>query len=246
MIKLRDILNEEFPKNKFVQLSKQDIETNKQVILDLIANAYKPAGGNPEFKVADDVLKSDINIWIAADIDKDPEIDIAIGSKKKPAGIKVSTMGQDGEPDAKKQAIQKMSSLLSKKGYYAEVSPDLARKFNLDPIEDQEIVKKVVAKPDIEFQANGLYTRKIDGIMRTKVLIGHPLVVGEAYKPMSRSKVMKMRRARRKPKTGKRKAQLRKARLKYRRKKSVIRRKSQQRKRRFGSKIKAAAKRRNL
>lgn len=246
MIKLQDILKEEFPKNKFIQLSKKDIELNKQVILDLIANAYGPAGGNPEFQVPDDVLKSDVNIWIAADIDKDPELDIAIGSKKKPAGVKITTMGQDGEPEARKQAIQKVATLLNKNGYYAEVSPDLARKFNLDPIEDQELVKRVVGKPDIEFQANGLYSRKIDGIMRTKVLVGRPLGMDEGYKPMSRSKVMKMRRARRKPKSGKRKAQLRKARLKYKKKKSIIRRKSQQRKRRFGSKIKAAAKRRNL
>jgi hypothetical protein len=125
------------------------------------------------------------------------------------------------------------------------MSPDLAQKFHLKPIEDERIIKSVIAKDDIKYTGNGLYTRTIDGITRTKVLVGEPYMT-EAYKPMSRSKVMRMKKARKKAKSAKKRVQLRKARLKYRKKKSIIRRKSQQRKRRLGKRPAMAAKRRNL
>ena len=233
------------PKNKYIELDKSQLQAHKDILYDLISASYKSKGGNPEFNVSDDIIKSDINIWYAADIDKDPEIDVTIGAKKKAAGTKVAVMGQDGSPEAKKSVVTKMTQLLKKRGYYAELSPDLAQKFNVDIITDEDIIKKVLQKDDIKFTGNGHYSRSIDGITRTKVLVGQPIVT-EAYKPMSRSKVIHMRRARKKAKTGKRKAQLRKARLKYKKKKSIVRRKSQQRKRKLGARIKRAAARRNL
>jgi len=248
MIKLKKLLEADskpLPKNKYVELSKQELDIYKEVLYNLISASYKSKGGNPEFNVSDDIIKSDINIWYGADIDKDPEIDVTIGAKKKPAGTKVTVMGQDGTPAAKSSLINKVSQLLMKRGYYAELSPDLAQKFNMDVITDEDTIRKVLQKDDIKFTDKGHYTRSIDGITRTKVLVGQPIVT-EAYKPMSRSKVIHMKRARKKAKTGKKKAQLRKARLKYRKKKSIVRRKSQQRKRRLGARIKRAAARRNL
>jgi len=249
MIKLKDILKEAdakpIPKNKYVELDKNQLKQHAQTIFDLITASYKAKGGNPAIRNTSDIVSGDISIWYAADVDKDPDVDTAIGVKKKPAGFKLTTMGQDGSSIAKKSVVDKASQLLHKRGFYAEMSPDLAQKFHLDPIEDENVIRSVVSKEDIKFTGNGLYTRSIDGVTRTKVLVGQPYVT-EAYKPMSRSKVMKLKRARQKPKSAKRRAQLRKGRLKYKKKKSVIRRKSQQRKRRLGKRIKAAAKRRNL
>lgn len=249
MIKLKNILKEEdskpIPKNKYVELDKNQLKQHAQTIFDLITASYKSKGGNPAITSNLDIIRGDINIWYAADVDKDPEVDTAIGVKKKPAGFKLTTMGQDGSSVAKKSVVDKASQLLRKRGFYAEMSPDLAQKFQLNPIEDENVIKSVVDKKDIKFTGNGLYTRSIDGVTRTKVLVGQPYVT-EAYKPMSRSKVIKLKRARKKPKSAKRRAQLRKGRIKYKKKKSVIRRKSQQRKRRLGKRIKAAVKRRNL
>ena len=249
MIKLKNILKEAeakpIPKNKYVELDRDQLNTHAQTIFDIISASYKSKGGNPAIGSVSDITSGDINIWYAADVDKEPDVDTAIGIKKKPAGFKLTTMGQDGSSAAKKSVIDKTSQLLNKRGFYAELSPDMAEKFNVKPIEDEDIIRTVVAKNDIKFTGNGLYTRSIDGVTRTKVLVGHPYVT-ESYKPMSRSKVMKLKRARKKPKSAKKRAQLRKARLKYKRKKSIVRRKSQQRKRRLGKRIKAAAKRRNL
>ena len=249
MIKLKDILNEAepkpIPKNKYVELDKDQLKQHAQTIFDIITASYKSKGGNPAIGSTADITGGDISVWYAADIDKDPELDATIGVKKKPAGFKLTTMGQDGSPVAKKSVMDKASQLLHKRGFYAEMSPELAQKFHLEPIEDENAIKSVVAKEDIKFTGNGLYTRTIDGVTRTKVLVGQPYV-SEAYKPMSRSNVMKMKRARKKAKSAKRRAQLRKGRIKYKKKKSVIRRKSQQRKRKLGKRIKAAAKRRNL
>lgn len=249
MIKLKKLLETDIkplPKNKYVELSKQELDSYKEILYNLISSSYKSKGGNPEFNPSDDIIKSDINIWYAADIDKDPEIDVTVGAKKKEAGTKISVMGQDGTPAAKKSAITKVSQLLMKRGYYAELSPDLAEKFGLQPITDEDIIRDVLHKNDIKFTGNGHYMRSIDGITRTKVLVGQPIYTTEAYKPMSRSQVIHMKRARKKAKTAKRKKQLRKARLKYRKKKSIVKRKSQQRKRKLGARIKRAAARRNL
>jgi hypothetical protein len=249
MIKLRDILKEfdakPIPKNKYVELDKAQLKQHAQTIFDIITASYKSKGGNPSIGNVNDITSGDISIWHAADVDADPDVDTAIGLKKKPAGFKLTTLGQDGSAVAKKSVTDKVSQLLHTRGFYAELSPDMAQKFHLEPIEDEESIKSVIAKDDIKFTGNGLYTRTIDGQLRTKVLVGEPHIT-EAYKPMGRSKVMRMKRARKKAKTGKKKFQLRKARLKYKKKKSVIRRKSQQRKRKLGSRIKAAAKRRNL
>lgn len=248
MIKLKKLLETDIkplPKNKYVELSKQELDTYKEILYNLISSSYKSKGGNPEFNASDDIIKSDINIWYAADIDKDPEVDVTIGAKKKDAGTKISVMGQDGTPAAKKSATTKVSQLLMQRGYYAELSPDLAQKFGIEIITDEDIIRNVLQKDDIKFTGNGHYSRSIDGITRTKVLVGQPIVT-EGYKPMSRSQVIHMKRARKKAKTAKRKKQLRKARLKYRKKKSIVKRKSQQRKRKLGARIKRAAKRRNL
>jgi len=248
MIKLKNILFEDakpVPKNKYVELDKEQLKQHAQEIFDIITASYKSKGGNPAFGNVADVTGNEISVWYAADIDKEPDVDTAIGVKKKPAGFKLTAMGQDGTPAAKKSLIDKASQLLHTRGFYAELSPDLAQKFHIEPITDEDEIKSVINKNDIKFTGNGLYTRTIDGQLRTKVLVGQPYVT-EAYKPMSRSRVMHMKRARKKAKTGKKKMQLRKARLKYKKKKSVIRRKSQQRKRKLGSRIKAASKRRNL
>jgi hypothetical protein len=249
MIKLKNILQEveakPIPKNKYVELDKEQLKKHAQEIFDMITASYKSKGGNPAFGNVADVMGTEISVWYAADVDNEPDADTAIGVKKKPAGFKLTAMGQDGTPPAKKSLINKVSQLLRTRGFYSELSPDMAEKFNLEPIEDEDVIKSVIAKDDIKFTGNGLYTRTIDGQLRTKVLVGEPHIT-EAYKPMSRSKVMRMKRARKKAKTGKKKFQLRKARLKYKKKKSIIRRKSQQRKRKLGSRIKAAAKRRNI
>ena len=174
MIKLKQLILESFPKHKYIRLSQSDINTYKEELFDLIFGAYKSKGGYSGLKNANDIANGDIDVWYAADIDTDPELDVTVGGKQKSHGTKLVVMGQDGSPEAKRGAIEKMKQLLRKRGFYSEMDMELAQKFNAPIIKDEEMIRSIIEKPDIKFMGNGIYTRNIDGIQRTKVLVGMP------------------------------------------------------------------------
>lgn len=178
MIKLKSLLPEAFAdtyeKNKWIQLPKDVVKTYADEIIDLIVNAYTAKGGNFEFKNADDIKKSELDFWVANDIDTDPEMDAVIGGKNTPAGTKMTVFGQDGSSAAKKIGMIKMTDYMKKRGFYAEVDIDLAAKLGVDYIKDEALIRKVLNK-DIKMNADGSYDRKLtDGPVKTKVLIGIP------------------------------------------------------------------------
>lgn len=180
MIKLKSLLPEsftdEFGKNKWAQLSKDVVKTYADELVDLIVGAYAAKGGNFEFRNADDIKKSDLNFWIANDVDADPEADTVLAGKQTSAGTKVTVFGQDGSSTAKKTGIVKMIALMKTRGFYAEVDPDLATKMGLDFIKDEAQIRKVLNK-DIKMNPDGSYDRQITGgPVKTKVLIGIPKV----------------------------------------------------------------------
>jgi len=193
MIKLKDILfgsitqaqlkfplpeafADTYEKNKWIQLPKDVVKTYADEIIDIIVSAYTAKGGNFEFKNADDIKKSELDFWIANDIDVDPEIDAIIGGKTTPAGIKMTVFGQDGSSAAKKVGMIKMIDYMKKRGFYAEVDIDLAAKLGVDYIKDEALIRKVLNK-DIKMNVDGSYSRKLtDGPVKTKVLIGIPKV----------------------------------------------------------------------
>lgn len=180
MIKLKKLLPEsfadQFDKNKWIQLPKDAVKTYADEIVDLIVGAYAAKGGNFEFKNAEDIKKSDLDFWIANDIDVDPEMDTVLGGKKTPAGTKMTVFGQDGSSAAKKVGIVRMISLMKTRGFYAEVDKDLAAKMSLDYIKDEAEIRKVLNK-DIKMNPDGSYDRKLTmGPVKTKVLIGIPKV----------------------------------------------------------------------
>jgi hypothetical protein len=174
MIKLKQILLEGFPKYKYIRLSQSDINTYKEELFDLISGAYKSKGGYSGLQNANDIANGEINVWYAADIDKDPNLDITLGGKEKSHGTKLVVVGQDGSPEAKKYIVNKMKQLLRKRGFYSEMDLELAQKFNAPIIKDEELIKAIIQKTDIKFTGDGKYTRNIDGIPRTKVLVGMP------------------------------------------------------------------------
>ncbi len=180
MIKLKSLLPEAFAdtyeKNKWIQLPKDVVKTYADEMIDLIVSAYTAKGGNFEFKNADDIKKSDLDFWIANDIDADPEMDAVIGGKRTPAGTKMTVFGQDGSSAAKRVGMTKMTDYMKERGFYAEVDIDLAAKLGVDYIKDEALIRKVLNK-DIKMNADGSYNRKLtDGPVKTKVLIGIPKV----------------------------------------------------------------------
>jgi len=182
MIKLIDILNEAFAdkygKDKYVELGTKDIRDFADNIYDLIATAYRDSGGHFEFQSGQDVINSDLNYWIATDIDQDPDADITIGGKRTNYGTKVTTMGQDGERLSKKSAITKLVNMMKTRGFYAEMDEDLANKLGLSIITDEDIIRKVMSGKELEFTGNGRFKRGISAIgkVKEKVLVGIPKV----------------------------------------------------------------------
>jgi hypothetical protein len=163
-----------FPKNLYVNLNHKDLEEYEDEIFDLIQNAYAQKGGNLEIRKPHDLDHTDLDYWVAMDMDSDPYADIALGGKNKPYGTKITVIAQDGGKEAKHETVRKMIELMKTRGFYAELDMDLANKFGLKPIEDEKEIKKVIGKPDIEYIGRGIYTRSIAGHKKEKVLVGIP------------------------------------------------------------------------
>ena len=170
---LKEAFADKYPKNKFIELTKNDVKEYVKDIFDLISNAYKDKGGNLEIKTPSDILKSDVNFWIANDVDEDPDVDLALGGKTTKHGTKMTMMGQDGSREAKKESILKMIDLMKTRGFYAEVDMDLAQKFGLNHIRDEKTIRNVLNK-EIIMKSDGSYDRIIAGDYHTKVLVGVP------------------------------------------------------------------------
>lgn len=182
MIKLRSIIEsfaDDYQKNGWVGLPDSAVKKYSGELADLIVQAYATKGGNFEIQSGDDLKNSDLKYWLATDIDSDPNPDATVGGKPTKYGTKITIMGQDGGPAAKKSVITKTIELMKKRGFYAELDPDLAQKFGMQPIKDQELVRQVLAGKELEFNADGSYQRPISaaGKVKTKVLVGIPKLI---------------------------------------------------------------------
>jgi len=180
MIKLKSLIPEAYAdvygKNQWIQLKKDEVRAYSDEIISLIVGAYATKGGNYEFANAEDIKKSDLDFWVANDIDVDPEIDSVLGGKTTPAGTKMTVMGQDGSGTAKRVGITRMIELMKTRGFYAELDKDLATKLSLPMIEDEATIRKVINK-DLKMNPDGSYDRQITGgPVKTKVLVGIPKV----------------------------------------------------------------------
>jgi len=165
--------SDRYPKNEYIQLSNEDIDDFKEDIFNIINSSYAYIGGHIEFQKPDDIVNSDLNFWIGADIDEDPEVDTIIGGKKTNFGTKLTASAQDGSRNAKISVMKKMAELLNTKGFYAETNLDLALKRGTDWEKDENIIRKVVGKSDIVMNEDGSYTRSIGGHPHRKVLVGY-------------------------------------------------------------------------
>ena len=164
---------DKYGKNKYIQITSSDISDYKEIFFNLIKTAYADKGGNFEISNPNDLVASGLNFWIANDMDSDPDADVAIGGKQTPHGTKITVMGQDGTREAKKDIIHKIIQLMNTKGFYIELDPQLADKFNLQPIADEKIIRHVLNK-EISYNDDGTYERLLGGHMHTKVLVGKP------------------------------------------------------------------------
>ena len=171
---IRESYADDYPKNKYIELDSSDVLKYADNIINLITGAYSKKGGHHDFKNPGDLRKSDVNYWITNDIDNDPEIDIALGGKKTSHGIKMTVGGQDGSDDAKKIFFEKMMELMKKRGFYAEMDINLAQRMNLEPIENEDLVRDILSSKQIKWNGDGSYERLIGDKIKTKIMVGVP------------------------------------------------------------------------
>ena len=178
-LKNNPLLQEEFPKDKWVGLDDKEKVKYANDIFDLINTAYAPIGGNINYKSAADVLGAEGDAdYEVINIDDDPEPDALSAYKKQPAGNKLAAIGHDGSPQAKSKIINHYADLLKKKGYYLEVSgklKDILLTKGAPVVTDPEIIKKVLKGKEVKMNDDGTYERYLAGELRTKTLLGNPI-----------------------------------------------------------------------
>ena len=186
MIKLMDLLEEKYPKGKYIPLDAEEKKEAQQNLYDLISNAYSSIGGHVKFQSPSDIVDPEFDYWRAADLDDDPELDVVYFGKYANMGKKFSGIGHDGKRDNVKNLLIRASSQFKKPGNYIEVSGDAFNSFvgrgGVPTIDDEATVRAILKGKDIEWhgehptgkhEGNGWYTRTIGGQKLTKTLAGN-------------------------------------------------------------------------
>jgi len=186
MIKLVDLLLEDFPKGQYVPLGDEEKKQAQQDLFDLIDNAYASIGGHVKFKKPSDVMDPELEFWKAADIDDDPELDVVYFGKKTPFGTKHTGIGHDGDRGNIKNLLIRKSSELKSPGNYVEVSGAAYKVFvdrgGVPVIDNEEKVRAILKGKELEWHGehpegkqpgNGWYTRTIGGQKITKTMAGN-------------------------------------------------------------------------
>tara|TARA_R110000803_G_scaffold10459_1_gene31997 strand:+ start:1723 stop:2280 length:558 start_codon:yes stop_codon:yes gene_type:complete len=172
-------LRENFKKNVWITLDKEEQDDFSDEIFDLINNAYAPIGGHPNYKSNLNVIGSEgDSIYSVIDLDDDPDIDAIVVDKKRAGGLKSVAMGHDGSSDAKRAAINIKAIMLKKPGHYIEVSGklvDILKSKGVPIVADEETIRRVLKGKEIEMNNDGTYQRSLGGTIHTKTLMGNPL-----------------------------------------------------------------------
>ena len=154
-------------------------------IFDMISTSYEPIGGHARISSRTHV-GNEYPEWVVADIDDDPEPDVAVIGQQSPAGgNKLGAAATDGTSKAKSYLNTLQSKLFKGGGWWSEVSGAMAHitinKLGVKPITDQKSVEKLLGKPikwhgkhpEGKFPGiDGWYTRNINGRDFTKIIVG--------------------------------------------------------------------------
>ena len=178
-MKLTDIINEmALPKGEWEPIPSSELKDFEDEIFDLISTAYAPIGGHPNYNSPSDVSGKEGGAeYVAIDLDNDPDIDAVTVSKIRPAGRKFVATGHDSTPKAKSRVVNHKAELLKSPGHYIEASgkvQDILLAKGVEPITDEETVRKILQGKDIEWLGNGEYKRSIGGQTHIKMLLGKP------------------------------------------------------------------------
>ena len=177
MIKLKDLLNEALPKNKWIKLTKKDLSDFRNEIFDLVKKTYASIGGHPNIKSPSDISLSTIDYWDGIDVDDDPDPDAVSGAKRRKGGKKYTLGATDGSSPAKRAYVGSRIKNLKKSGHYAELShkiADIMASTGVPIVDDEAAVRKVLVGKKINWLGDGWYERAVGGKKFKKRMFGKP------------------------------------------------------------------------
>ncbi len=176
-------------KDSWVSLPKEGMDARPQ-LYDEVANAmniaYKPVGGHDKYSDGNDLKNESKHArYDMIDNDQDPYVDAARVFSQQEQGFKASITAHDGQPAAKRAAVDHMMEHMQIPGHYIEVSgawPRIFDKQGMQPITDYDHIRELVNRPLRETEtAPGTYTRKIGENEREKQIFGSPMRDGATW-----------------------------------------------------------------
>ena len=168
-----------FKKNVWRPLTPDELVKAKEILFDLISNAYAPIGGHPNVNSPSDIGPEVGDMFAVIDVDNDPQPDAVAVTKRRAGGTKHVAMGHDGGRKAKSAAVNHTADSLKKVGHYIEVSGkilDILKAKGVDIVDDEETVRKALKGKEIIWHGDGSYDRVIGGEKHRKVMMGKPKI----------------------------------------------------------------------
>lgn len=190
---IRSIIAEELAsklgtKDTLVFLDSNDavVDDIDKDVYDIIDQAYANIGGHPKINSVGDTRR--YTNWAVADVDDDPEVDVAFLGKPESGGIKAGAFGTDGTPKASEKWRSSWQEI-SDKGWWSEVSGApahvLIKKLGSPFVDDEETARSILSGDEIEWYGahptepekwqgiEGWYGRNIGGHKHTKIIVGN-------------------------------------------------------------------------
>jgi len=145
----------------------------------MYVNTYKKLGFNANSK--EHFQKKYKSLWLI-DVDKDDLPDAFLTYWDSKFGNKITALGTDNGPLAKKLLVKKLISLVKKKGWFIEAGlkiADILVSSSVPIVKDEEKVRKIIkgtTGSDIEWVGDGEYRRTLFGTSITiqERIFGHP------------------------------------------------------------------------
>lgn len=164
-------------KNRWYNLSPRQLQMSAAELVDMIIKSYADIGGHPEFQSPNNIATTDLNLWLAIDVDEDPEWDATLAGKTTDYGKKWTVLATDGNSNSRRSVVSQLIKRLKMGTNYIEASDRVAEilsKVGLPFVEDEDAIKDVIKKEDIKYVGDGWYERKIAGQAKLKRLFGKP------------------------------------------------------------------------
>ncbi len=187
----------EFKKGEWELLQPGDprMDSAQEDLYNMVVDTYAGIGGH--VKITSPASLSRYQYWAVADVDDDPDLDVAIFGKPDIGGAKMGGAANDGSAAAasaykeKSAELRGGGSIGGVGNWWGEVSgkPAYAMlKRGAKAIEDPDKVAQLLAGDDYEFHGahpdpnapalfksvNGWYTKNFGGSAHTKIILGNP------------------------------------------------------------------------